>query len=257
MNILEAKSLYSDEWEETSLNFKNKGFYNWCIEQIKNSNSIIEIGAGCGFSTDFIISNNKRVFSIEENEINFEKIKNKLKNTDNISFIINPEDENNLNENNIVLTNFLTDERLHSNLISKISFDTIILWFLGVHSMAHFDIDLNNIGYKEKNTGDYRDLIYKKIFTETSKSLPKNGIINLIERGAYIETKEEEENIKEQYKKYYQFDKYDLKIQSLTQIEVEDLMKISGINMKLTNSDGNIINKKVKHALMSIIIVKK
>jgi hypothetical protein len=252
--IAQAEESYSNEWEQSSIAYEQKKYYDWCINQIQDSTSIIEIGTGIGICTEKLLKNGRKITSIEENVANYQKAKIRLENS---GLIINSVDGQ-IEENNLIFANFITDNSLHPEILNHLEYDTIICWFMGVHSIAHYKLELIELGYNSREPLDYRDLIYDKLFSETSKKLPENGMISLIERTNILKSDEEMEENKTLFSNYYKLDNYGLAIEKIEQFPIENLNKLEGIEMKAYDSKGMIIdNSETQSYALTSTLIKK
>lgn len=256
--IKDAEKYYSNEWGTASVGYEERGFYDWCINEINECKNIFEVGSGIGISTERIIKSGSNVTSIEENQFNFEKTVSRLK-TSGVTF--GTTNRYNLERftdagNNLILGNFITDKLLHDEVIKQLNFDCIVCWFVGVHPATHAKNELRELGYKERHPPTYRDLIYDKLFSETSKYLREGGIISLIERSELFPNQDVvEEHIKE-FSSYYYLEKYGFKITKIAQLKVENIQSLPGIKMEAFDGDNLVdgADQKREHGLTSIII---
>lgn len=257
--IKEAERSYSIEWEQSSKAYEENGYYDWCIDHVQECTGILEIGTGIGICTEKLITQGFQVTSVEEVPLNFQKSQYRLQKAGLDFNIINRKIGNKIKigENNLVQSDFITDQSLHSDLISQINFDGVICWFVGSHTMTHEKADLRKLGYTERHPPTYRDFIYDKIFNETSKYLAKGGLINLVERTNILSDEDRIEQVK-LFSDYYKLADFGLKVKSIDQTQIENIHNLPGINMTAYNNDEALTTAEAGNsfALTSTTIVK-
>jgi len=243
--IIQSKKEYSEKWEISSKNYLELGYYDWCFKQIKNYSSIIEIGAGIGITTKMLINKGKLVTAIENNEFNFTKLVSRNKSYPHS--IIKKITNINVSQNNFILADIINDNNLIEKTLENINFDSIVCWFLATNSFIY---ELNNL-----EPIDYKEIIYCKLFEDTSKYLPKGGCINIIERSAIIHRKNDIDTFIKEYTYDYKLEEYGLKIEKIDQLLDNRILYIPGIEMSLTNYKKG--DEFKDFGLFSILITKK
>jgi hypothetical protein len=257
--IKKSKLLYSDEWRETSDEYSILGIYDWCVRQICDSSNVLEIGSGTGNSTIKILESGKNVTSIESNEYNFLLTKKRilLSNLNSSFFDSDVFNFTNLTENNLILSDYIDTPKIFQELVGYKKFNAIICWLLGVHSAAHLEEHLQKRGYVKRSPEDYRDMVYNTIFQFSAEKLRTDSIISIIERNSWQEGNAEliSEHIKT-FSEYYELEKYNLKVDSVNELEIEGMNKIAGIKLE---KYGNIhlSGDNLKHGLISLKIKKR
>jgi hypothetical protein len=259
--IKDAEKYYSDEWGASSIGYSERGFYEWCLGKIQNRNDVFEIGSGIGISTQKIIQSSKRVTAIEENIFNYEKTISRLRES-NILFGSTDRykgEKFQKTSNNIILGNYLTDKKLHSEIISELRIDAIICWFMGAHPATHAKKELQAIGYVERHPPTYRDFVYDKIFEETARYLQNDGIINLIERSEIFKNDDVKEEHVRNFSEYYRLKNYNLVVVDVDQLPTENIDSLPGIKMQAYDGDELVAAdaQRRKHGLLSMTIGKR
>lgn len=250
-----SEQYYSREWESSSLAFKERGFYKWCIEQIPNGIHILEIGAGIGIATLDLIEIGYIVSSLEDNIHNFEKAKKRLSDSGKkVNFLMSIAGaREKFGENNLIKSNFITE---WGAVVNDVKYNTVICWFVGVHHNAHENLELRELGYTERDFGKYRELIYNRIFQVISLRLSVGGIISLIERVGILSQDEIEEELK-WFNEAYELENYGLKLEKIIQLPIGDITEMPGIRMAaVKEGELPIENPNPEVALLSYIIKK-
>ncbi len=240
-----SKSEYSKNWETTSNIYDKYGFYKWCVSKINNCSNILEIGAGVGITSELIIKQNIGLTAIENNEFNFKKLV--LRNKKYTYSIINSSSQLNISKNNFVLCDFINDYDIVRKILSSIKIDCIICWFLGTNDFVY---KLNNF-----TPLDYKDIVYDKIFNDTSEYLLKGGIINIIERSEFLSQQIDIDNYINDYTNYYNLKKNGLKIEKFEQLLNNNILTIPGIKMTIFSQESNN-NLNKNYGLLSLTIKK-
>jgi hypothetical protein len=241
-----SEKYYSRTWEISSIAYKERGFYKWCIERITKGVNILEIGTGIGITMLDLIEAGFVVSSLEDNLFNYEKSKKRLVDSGKkVNYLMSiTEARQKFGENNLIRSNFITE---WNEVVNVVKYDTVICWFVGVHHNAHENPELIELGYDQRDFGHYRHLIYNRIFQVISLRLPVGGIISLIERVGLFTADQLEQELKE-FGDDYELEKYGLKLEKIEQLPIGDITKMPGIKMVAVKEGATPIEESTPDA---------
>jgi len=128
MEVTKRKE-YAEQWKESSELFYENNDYFWMCEQIKQYNTVLEIGCGTGHSTLALIEKGHKVIAIEKNKYCLEKSKELIHKNGYIVGEVQ-EDINNCDVI-FVLSDICAEDFIQT--INILSFDIIICWNIGTY----------------------------------------------------------------------------------------------------------------------------
>lgn len=271
-----ARYNYSLEWLESSKNYKEYGFYDWCLNSIKGKNRVLEIGCGAGFSTIKIIGDNHNVISIEENPYMLDNAEKNLSlaNIDFTSirrgnFIVTNHgyriEYKNINEsfdttsNVLIEGNILADSTLQEWLLKNAPFDAVICWFMGVQGAIVANDDIRNTyRFTEYEPSKYRKCVQIFLYQFGDKILRRSGVINFIDRTLLFENNQQKISTLENLKDIFGELLTSIELCYIDQLEIKNPAKINGVPLKPVFNDNVIeTNTNSRYAITTVVGLKK
>jgi hypothetical protein len=233
---------YATDWEISSKEMYEKGYYSWMCNQLKKYNykNILEIGTGVGYNTLTLLENGFSVISIDKNNSCIEKAKKLVENS---GYIVGT--TGNKKKSDVI---FILDD-VFFNEIKLYGFekdiDLILCWNIGFGDYIQKEDDkkvitdiLINDGYQniyEKGIGfesDYCEYIQRKI-CEYGKSISSD--VHFIDR----DSKSFKVNMEDSFHKIL-FDEYEFEEIIVNCMEIE-ISKDNGVRLNFNNkSDENV-----------------
>jgi len=249
--LYEARESYSSEWANTSNFFQNKGYYNWCAENINEYSKVLEIGVGIGNSSLNLLKRRCKIIGIEENNYNINKaiellrlhkifcgklIRENAIEIENGKYHIDyseiagiPKEMLEQHEALIIQGDFILDEPLKRWLCENEKFDVVVCWFAGIHGIIY-----KNLFYSLENPAEYRIHLHDFLFQFGPRLLKPNGVINICDRFRHFDAVTEKTLLAEM-RKAYKFQERQLEIKSINKITIGSIDTIDGIQ-HLTHS---------------------
>ena len=109
---------YTFEWDKSAKFFDDQGCYSLLSNQLKNYNTIFEVGCGTGYSTLALAKSGFKVISLEKNIYCLNKAKEMIEKNgycDSVEFIYGD----------------IVDDNLINNIVKNYNFDIVICWNMG------------------------------------------------------------------------------------------------------------------------------
>lgn len=205
--VQEQQKKYVEGWQNDSNYILDKGLYEWMIAQLNGKyEHVLEIGCGIGKSTLELLKSGRKIISIDENYYCIEQTYKLLVNMGFRVLKINDRLDRKLTGNFyksepktkklpeavnvfenydciLVQSDILNDlELIH--FCKTIELNAVVCWLIGTHAAKFFDANLEN---QVRTPLEYRFKVQNTIYTIADELLTKSGVLNIIDRGIYLD----------------------------------------------------------------------
>jgi SAM-dependent methyltransferase len=152
------QSEYADKWAVSSEKYHDDGIYSWFEGFVNDSQNVLEIGCGVGYSTLTLLQAGHKVIAIEKNLFCIEKTRELLEKHKYQVSIATTSEELHQCPNNFDAILVYRDIRdlCESDLVdlaedfNLIEINAVLIWLLGYHSYTGEDINQARIDVENK-----------------------------------------------------------------------------------------------------------
>jgi len=177
---------YAQEWQQSAEAFFSASHYNWMSEQLGDAKKVIEVGCGCGASTEALVRAGRQVLVIESNQhcaeiaygrLNSKGIAAELISSDRLSDLLSWDGTG---------VKLLVEDVLSTELEQQLPhnwFDAIVCWMTGSNP-EHIGVSIGKpyMQFDGSEMPMYRSKVQERCFELGLLAMRNKGIVHVVDR---------------------------------------------------------------------------